>query len=296
LLIILLLSEIFILIGKYHVLSMYYDETIHNWRLWWLPSSVVCGILFKNINSCSVIWSPSINSAGRPHFHVPCPACVLFWLSRSGTATLFVNVFTLFTIVNIAAVEPSVEHAKVVLHTSCTDDWLRPVRVCLSHSACWCLNVQLVANLSRMSCNLCALQKACARNHSYTVNREHITFADIIQHSTLTSRFHDTQTLEYTVNLTIDKIQSMKLIKVQPIPLGVSFSKDQSSKLEHLFCHVSVKREVWALSFELRAFETAFEIVTPSGIGCTFLDPLSIIKVLLWYLFSPSYLFKRTSK
>ena len=33
----------------------YYDVTIHNWRLWWLPSSVVCGILFKDINSCSVI-------------------------------------------------------------------------------------------------------------------------------------------------------------------------------------------------------------------------------------------------
>jgi len=89
----------------------------------------------------------------------------------------------------------------------------------------------------------------------------------------LTSRFHDTQTLQYTVNLTIDKIQTMKLINVQSIPLGVSFSKTQSSKLEHLFCHVSVKREVRALIFEL---ETAFENVTPSG---TFLDPLSIIKV-----------------
>jgi len=130
LLIILLFSEIFILIGKYH-LFMYYDETIHNWRLWWLLSSVVCGILFKDINSCSVIWSPSRNSAGRLHFHVPCPACVLFWLSRSRTVTLFVNVFTIFTIVNIAAEEPSVGHAKVVSHMSCTNDWLRPVRVCL---------------------------------------------------------------------------------------------------------------------------------------------------------------------
>ena len=157
LLIILLFSENFILIGKYYLLSMYYDETIHNWRLWWLPSSVVCGILFKDINSCSDIWSPSMNSAGRPHLNVPCPACVLFWLSRSDTATLFVNVFTLFTIVNIAAEEPSVEQAKLVLHTSCTNDWLRPVRACLSYSACWCLNVPLVSNLSRMSCNLCAL-------------------------------------------------------------------------------------------------------------------------------------------
>ena len=38
---------------------------------------------------------------------------------------------------------------------------------------------------------------------------------------------------------------------VQPIPLGVSFSKAQSSKLERLLCHVSVKRDVRALSFEL---------------------------------------------
>ena len=37
---------------------------------------------------------------------------------------------------------------------------------------------------------------------------------------------------------------------VQPIPLGVTFSKAQSSKLERLFCHVSVKRDVPALSVE----------------------------------------------
>jgi len=150
LLIIILFSEIIILIGKYHVLSMYYDETNHKWRLWWLPSSLVCGILFKDINSWSVIWSPSMNSAGRPHFRVPCPACVLFWLSRSGTATLFVNVFTLFTIVNIAAEGLSVEHAKVVLHTSCIDDWLWPVRACLSHSA-WCHFRKIKAQSSNIS-------------------------------------------------------------------------------------------------------------------------------------------------
>jgi len=40
-------------------------------------------------------------------------------------------------------------------------------------------------------------------------------------------------------------------VDVQPIPLGVSFSKARSSKLERLFCHVSVKRDVRALSFEL---------------------------------------------
>jgi len=39
--------------------------------------------------------------------------------------------------------------------------------------------------------------------------------------------------------------------ELQPIPHGVTFSKAQSSKLELLFCHVSVKRDVRALSFEL---------------------------------------------
>ena len=41
----------------------------------------------------------------------------------------------------------------------------------------------------------------------------------------------------------------------------------ESSKLERLFCHVSVKRDVRALSFE-----TAFENATPSGIGCTYIQ------------------------
>jgi len=41
------------------------------------------------------------------------------------------------------------------------------------------------------------------------------------------------------------------LLLLQPIPLGVTFSKAQSSKLERLVCHVSVKRDVRALSFEL---------------------------------------------
>ena len=44
-----------------------------------------------------------------------------------------------------------------------------------------------------------------------------------------------------------------KVLVVQPIPLGVTFSKAQSSKLERLFCHVSVKRDIRALSFELWA-------------------------------------------
>jgi len=59
----------------------------------------------------------------------------------------------------------------------------------------------------------------------------------------------------------------MWLLKVQPIPLGVTFSnavsKAQSSKLERLF---SLK--MWQKrpsSFELWAFEN----VTTSGIGCT---------------------------
>jgi len=41
------------------------------------------------------------------------------------------------------------------------------------------------------------------------------------------------------------------LLLLQPIPLGVSFSKAQNSKLERLFCHVSMKRDVRALNFDL---------------------------------------------
>jgi len=58
-------------------------------------------------------------------------------------------------------------------------------------------------------------------------------------------------------------------LPIQPIPPAVTFSNAvsnaQSSKLrlERLFCHVSVKRDVRALSCE-----RAFENVTAGGIGC----------------------------
>ena len=42
-----------------------------------------------------------------------------------------------------------------------------------------------------------------------------------------------------------------KIYFVQPIPLGAPLLKAQSSKLKRLFCHVSMKRDVRALSFEL---------------------------------------------
>jgi len=48
-----------------------------------------------------------------------------------------------------------------------------------------------------------------------------------------------------------DKRERQNEIYIQPIPLGVTFSKAQISKLERLFYHVSVKRDVRALSFEL---------------------------------------------
>ena len=43
----------------------------------------------------------------------------------------------------------------------------------------------------------------------------------------------------------------INIMIVQLISLGVTFLKAQSSKLEGLFCHVSVKRGFRALSFEL---------------------------------------------
>ena len=43
----------------------------------------------------------------------------------------------------------------------------------------------------------------------------------------------------------------------------------ESSKLERLYCHVSMKKRL--SRFELWAVETAFENVTPSGIGCIYI-------------------------
>jgi len=51
--------------------------------------------------------------------------------------------------------------------------------------------------------------------------------------------------------------------QVQPIPLGLTFSKAQSSKLKLLFSLKRGKRDFQSLSFE-----NAFENVTPNGIGC----------------------------
>jgi len=48
--------------------------------------------------------------------------------------------------------------------------------------------------------------------------------------------------------------------------LSLSSFKAQSSQLECLFCHISVKRDVRALSLN---FQKVFENVTPDGIGCT---------------------------
>jgi len=54
----------------------------------------------------------------------------------------------------------------------------------------------------------------------------------------------------------VDFVSQIHLL-LQPIPLGVTFSnavsklKAQSSKLKRLFCHVSLKRHVRALGFEL---------------------------------------------
>ena len=72
----------------------------------------------------------------------------------------------------------------------------------------------------------------------------------------------------------------------QPIPLGVTFSKAlsklkaQSSNLNVIF-HWNVGKEtfeLWALNFE-----TAFENVTPSGIGCTSkLARLTAAKKRIW--------------
>jgi len=117
---------------------------------------VWCAAFFSKPSFLALTFGPhQWIQHGRPHFQVHWPAFVLRWLSRRATATLLVNIFTLITIasvVSIGAEEPSSVHAKVGLHTSSTLVWLRPVRACLSHSACLCLNIPLASNLSRMSC------------------------------------------------------------------------------------------------------------------------------------------------
>jgi len=65
---------------------------------------------------------------------------------------LFINVFTLIITVSIAAEEPSVVHAKVVLHKSSALVWFWLVRAYFSNAAfsSWCLNVPFASNLSRI--------------------------------------------------------------------------------------------------------------------------------------------------
>ena len=64
----------------------------------------------------------------------------------------------------------------------------------------------------------------------------------------------------------ISKMVKINIMIVQPIPLGVTFRKlkAQSSKVSFATLQWKQTFELWALSFE-----TTFENVTPSEIGCT---------------------------
>ena len=55
----------------------------------------------------------------------------------------------------------------------------------------------------------------------------------------------------HNLNLMLECLSFSYEVNVQPIPLGVTFSKAQSSKFERLFCHISVKEDVRTWSFEL---------------------------------------------
>ena len=86
------------------------------------------------------------------------------------------------------------------------------------------------------SCHTCE----CVASHIWKCQFAHtkescLTYEYIVSHTSLSHMW----------------IHRMSHIWIQPIPLGVTFSKAQSSKLEGLFCHVSMKRDVRALSFEL---------------------------------------------
>ena len=76
---------------------------------------------------------------------------------------------------------------------------------------------------------------------------------------------------------------------VQPIPLAVTFSKAQRSK-------VSLATFQWQETFDLWAFsfETAFENVTPSGIGCIYTNLRTCIApYFFWYSAHCIYIQKR---
>jgi len=60
---------------------------------------------------------------------------------------------------------------------------------------------------------------------------------------------------------------SSTCVHIQPIPIGVTFSKARSSKLERLFCHVSVKRDFQALSFELWALKQHLKMSPQVGLA-----------------------------
>ena len=81
-----------------------------------------------------------------------------------------------------------------------------------------------------------------------------------------------------TVDLTCRN--AIRKLHAQPIPFGMTFwkavSKLIAQKLERLFCHVSVKRDVRALSFA-----RAFENVTPNGITCTIFYTVHVVILLV---------------
>ena len=74
----------------------------------------------------------------------------------------------------------------------------------------------------------------------------------------------------------------------QPIPLGVSFSKAQSSKLERLFCHVLMKRDVRALSFELS--KQYSKMLPQVGLAVSWMFYSNLIVLLFGWLMSDSSL------
>jgi len=109
----------------------------------------------------------------------------------------------------------------------------------MTHNASWSKPYQRNAIIHSCWCNAMLLILSCAYAVQWCIDR----------HSALIRAVH---WLAHCIDRRVTQWYSCNRSRhIQPIPLGVTFSKAQSSKLEGLFCHVWVKRDVRALSFEL---------------------------------------------
>ena len=119
-------------------------------------------------------------------------------------------------------------------------EWVMP-DIWMSHVHIWISHIAYTSHVTHMheSCRTCEwVLSHVWMSHVTRVNESCNTCEWVMSH------IWRSHTREWIITHT-------SLWQIQPIPLGVTFSKAQSSELERLFCHVSVKRNVRDLSCEL---------------------------------------------